>query len=136
MPRSHEKKKAATTTNTTKSTSSSIARKEAKAAKASVIKASLKQQVMMEPIDDAESDPEDSLAPNSLNKTVHWDPQMGKLVGWKIRIWDTKAWRDGRIMLYDTYTNKHKVRMDSKVQGLDNERSIWLRLIHEVSWSL
>lgn len=103
-------------------------------AKANVIKASLKQQVIMEPIDDVESDPEESLEPTSSHKTVHWDPQMGKLVGWKIRIWDTKAWRDGRIVLYDTYTNKHKVKLDSKVPGLDEDRCIWLRLIHEVSY--
>jgi hypothetical protein len=58
---------------------------------------------------------------------------MGKLVGWRIRVWDTKAWRDGRILLYDTFTNKHKVQMKDKLPGLDQSQCIWLRLIHEVS---
>ncbi|KAI2513385.1 SET domain-containing protein [Fragilaria crotonensis] len=56
---------------------------------------------------------------------------MGKLVGWRIRVWDTKAWRDGRIVLYDSYTNKHKVQMNDKFPGLDETQTIWLRLIHE-----
>jgi hypothetical protein len=99
-----------------------------------VVKQSSSQKVeIITPIDDVESDPEDSLRPTS--STVHYDPTMGKLVGWRIRIWDTKTWRDGRIILYDSYTNKHKVRMKDKMQGLDAELCVWLRLIHEVSFS-
>lgn len=81
--------------------------------------------------DDQESEPEESLAPTA--PTVHYDPNMGKLVGWRIRVWDTKAWRDGRILLYDTFTNKHKVQMKDKLPGLDQAQCVWLRLIHEVS---
>jgi hypothetical protein len=98
------------------------------------VKQSSSQKVeIITPIDDVESDPEESLRPTS--PTVHYDPSMGKLVGWRIRIWDTKAWRDGRILLYDSFTNKHKVQMKEKLQGLDAESCIWLRLIHEVGFS-
>jgi hypothetical protein len=83
------------------------------------------------PVDNEESEPEESLAPTA--PTVHYDPNMGKLVGWRIRVWDTKAWRDGRILLYDTFTNKHKVQMKDKLPGLDQAQCVWLRLIHEVS---
>jgi len=89
--------------------------------------------------DDVVSDPEESLEPFSANKTVHWDPEgpMGRMVGWKIRIWDTKIWRDGRIILYDPYTNKHKVKMFvNTISGLDKTQCIWLRLIHEVDSSI
>jgi hypothetical protein len=85
-------------------------------------------------VNEAESDPEESLEPHAPSKTVHWNPEgaMGKLVGWRIRIWDAKQWKDGRIILYDPYTNKHKVQMDAAYPGLDDKRCAWLRLIHEV----
>ena len=86
---------------------------------------------IIKPSDDSDSDPEDSLEAATA-PTVHYDPNMGKLVGWRIRVWDTKVWRDGRIVLYDSYTNKHKVQMTNKFPGLDQDQTIWLRLIHEV----
>lgn len=39
-------------------------------------------------------------------------------------------------MLYDTYTSKHKVRMDGKLSFLPEDQCIWLRLIHEVRSSI
>lgn len=86
---------------------------------------------IIKPSDDSESEPDDSLQPTTA-PTVHYDPNLGKLVGWRIRVWDTKTWRDGRILLYDSYTNKHKVQMTNKFPGLDQDQTIWLRLIHEV----
>ena len=87
-------------------------------------------------VNEAESDPEESLEPQAPSKTVHWNPEgaMGKLVGWRIRIWDAKQWKDGRIILYDPYTNKHKVQMDAAYPGLDDKHCAWLRLIHEVGY--
>ena len=59
---------------------------------------------------------------------------MGKLIGWQTRIWDTKTWHDGRIVLCGSYTNRHTVQMNDKISGLDKEQCIvWLRLAHEVS---
>ena len=68
-----------------------------------------------------DSDPETSLdvpvrakSDSTRPTTVHWDPKSpeGSKVGWKVRLWDEhdNEWRDGRILLYDPYTHKHKIQ--------------------------
>lgn len=44
--------------------------------------------------DESDSDPEESLELSLRDKTVYWSPKssMGQMVGWRIRIWDTKVW--------------------------------------------
>ena len=93
-----------------------------------------------------DSDPETSLDvpiradPNSTRPTtVHWDPHSpdGAKVGWNVRLWDENdnEWRDGRIILYDPYTHKHKVKYDTKPrkdESVDSQNCVWVRLINEV----
>jgi hypothetical protein len=94
-----------------------------------------------------DSDPETSLDvparadPNSTRPTtVHWDPDSpeGAKVGWRVRLWDENAneWRDGRILLYDPYTHKHKVQYDIKPRKgelVNGQNCAWVRLVNEVS---
>lgn len=94
-----------------------------------------------------DSDPETSLDVPSSSRTsnwtrpttVHWDPEspQGNKVGWKVRLWDGVAgeWREGRIVLYDPYTHKHKVRCDTKPrrgEKVDDHNCVWVRLVNEV----
>lgn len=92
-----------------------------------------------------DSDPETSLdvtsARNSTRPTtVHWDwdSPNGSKVGWKIKLWDDlqQEWKEGRIILYDPYTHKHKVQYDKKGRKgefVDSENCTWVRLPNEVS---
>lgn len=94
-----------------------------------------------------DSDPETSLdvvtgaakQHSTRPTTVHWDfdGPDGKKVGWKVRLWDevTEEWREGRVVLYDPYTHKHKVQYDGKPrkgERVDSSNCAWIRLCSEV----
>ena len=60
--------------------------------------------------------------------TVHWDPKSadGKKIGWKIRVaLNNNTWADGRIVRYDPYSHKHKIRMQHN--GRTHHVWIWIR---------
>ncbi len=60
--------------------------------------------------------------------TVHWDPQSadGRKIGWKIRVaLDSTTWAEGRIVRYDPYTHKHKIRLQHN--GEEHYVWIWIR---------
>lgn len=94
-----------------------------------------------------DSDPETSLdvplcktANWTRPTTVHWDPDSkeGSKVGWKIKLYDdiSGEWADGRIVLYDPYTHKHKVKYDAEPRHgevADAQNCVWVRLVNEVS---
>lgn len=92
--------------------------------------------------DGHETDPESSFDPtikgSSRATTVHWDPESpdGKIVGWRTRVWDGDVWQEGRIIRFDPFTYRHKIKLENTdVAYLDDDGCIWLRLPHEVSSS-
>jgi hypothetical protein len=95
----------------------------------------------------SETDPETSLdvtarrdADPSRPTTVHWDADSpdGRKVGWRVRLWDENSnkWKDGRIIRYDPYTHKHKIRYERKPrkgERVGKDSCVWVRLVDEVS---
>lgn len=76
-------------------------------------------------------DPEvslDGLRRAAMPTTVHWDPNGvdGRKIGWMIRvnIPSEDQWLDGRIILYDPYSHKHKIE-------LETGESIWIWIRNE-----
>ncbi len=60
--------------------------------------------------------------------TVHWDPKSvdGKKIGWKIRVaLNSTTWAEGRIVRYDPYSHKHKIRLQHN--GREHNVWIWIR---------
>ena len=66
----------------------------------------------------------DGLRRSAAPTTVHWDPSSanGKLIGMSVRVAAPAGspfgdWLDGRVILYDPFTHKHKIQWEIPTSG-------------------
>lgn len=66
-----------------------------------------------------------------LPSTIYWDPTDvdGRKIGWKVKVaYNDEDWVDGRIVMYDPHTHKHKIVFGPKSESINTEYVwVWIR---------